>query len=307
MAFDTGCSSFSTALSVAASMLSNKQIKMAIVGAANIILNESTTNALQNAGMLSQNYRCASFDADADGYVRGEGAAVFILERVPENEAQNSCQLIGWSVAHNGDSMALTAPNANSYFNVMKSAIQGYEDRIDLFECHGSATALGDPIEIRAVTELAKDNPLWITSVKTHLGHCEAAAGAASLIYVLHMMKHQYLPAIKHFKCLNPRFEHSERLRLPVIGMEQKIDLVAINSFGFSGTNTCTLVKNAEKYEMHSKGYEDSSHVLVLSAKSMDSLARMVRNLQNYVERTDKTLQDIVTTLQLGRKHYEYR
>ena len=186
---DTACSSSLMAVHLASLSLAAGEFSLAIVGASNLTLTPDVTISFSNARMLSRNGQCRSFDAGADGYVRSEGCVVVILKRLRDACADRDHILAvirGSAANHDGRSAGLTAPNGPAQTAVIRTALERAAinpDEVDYVEAHGTGTPLGDPIELQALAaaygvERSIDRPLLIGSVKTNIGHLEAAAGS---------------------------------------------------------------------------------------------------------------------------------
>ncbi|KAF7455817.1 Type I fatty acid synthase, partial [Cryptosporidium felis] len=273
---DSACSASIVALHVSLQELFNGQCIAAVVGGINLILSPQITIALCKARMLSMDCRCKSFDASANGYVRGEGVGVLILKTMEDaNRDNNKIYSIikGSSVNHNGRSASLTAPNGISQQNVINSALECAGLRpndISYLEAHGTGTSLGDPIEISALKNIfskTRDSgkPLIIGAVKTNIGHLEGAAGIAGIFKVILSLLNDNVPPNLHFKVINP---HINLKGFPVIIPVSNTCLqsydgskicAGVSAFGFGGTNAHAIfekpsidhkkIKNTSKSE----------------------------------------------------------
>ncbi|KAK0406688.1 hypothetical protein QR680_018734 [Steinernema hermaphroditum] len=296
---DSACSSFFSALYTAIKDLKENTVSTALVGAVNLTLNEKTTQVLRNTGVLSPDTTCRAFDADANGYVRAEGAAVVVLQRrTSEGQA-----ITGFSLKHQGRSAGLTVPYGLSQADVFKEAVEasGSPD-FDFLECHGTGTVLGDSVELGQLTESCS----LVGSVKSNLGHAEAAAGAASFITILENMKKGYRNPQGHFKLLN-RGVSKSIIELPVIGTEKQIKKAVINCFGISGTNSTVVLEDRLPRDEPTVTQNVMSHLLVLSAKSERSLKMMIKEMNEFLENSCQDLHLLAKKLQLGRTHYKHR
>ena len=263
MAVDTACSSSLVAIHQAIAGLERGEADLALVGGVNAILTAVGARALGNAGMLAADGRCKTFDASADGYVRGEGCGMLVLKPLPEAERDGDrilAVLLGSAVNQDGASAGLTVPNGPAQERVIRAALDraGVEpSTVDYLEAHGTGTELGDPIEIQAAAAVygqgrPPDHPLLVGSVKTNIGHLEAAAGVAGVIKVLLAMREGLLPKHLHFERPNPRMDWE---RLPVrVTSEATVwpenpdrpVRAAVSSFGFSGTNAHLVLESYE-------------------------------------------------------------
>ena len=228
---NTACSSSLVAVHQACQSLQSGECEVALAAGVNLLLTRELGCAFAEAGMLAKDGRCKTFDASADGYVRSEGAAVVVLKRLPDalRDGDRVLAVIrGSAIRHDGASNGLTAPNGSSQEEVIRQALSrsGVAARdISYVEAHGTGTSLGDPVEVLALrtvfgSERSSDHPLVIGSVKTNIGHTEAAAGLAGLIKVILSMKHGFVPAHLHFKQINPLITLDEfSLVIPAQGM----------------------------------------------------------------------------------------
>lgn len=206
---------------------------------------------MQNSGMLSESKRCATFDVDADGFVRSEGYGVVLIEAVPKNKIHtlrsDAVYIKSWGLNHTGGrSAGFLVPDPNAEASVMLEACQ--QNNVDVIECHGTGTSLGDPIEVEAIKRFLKttgqiNKQVYLNSMKTHFGHCEAAAGLLSLLAMLEVIKANKLPAIRHFNKLNANIQLTDNMRLPIEVIEGDFERVLINSFGFTGSNSSVLLE----------------------------------------------------------------
>ncbi len=314
-AIDTACSSSLVALHRAVRALRSGECDAAIVGGVSVALTPGLFVAFAKSGMLSVDGRCKTFDRSADGYVRGEGVGAVVLKRFNHAlaDGDNILALIkGSAVNHGGRAASLTAPNPQAQAEVLRAA---YADAgvnpstISYLEAHGTGTRLGDPIEIegiKAVFGATEGNTTAIGSVKTNIGHLEAAAGIAGLLKVLLSMRHGYLPPHLHLTELNP---HIKLEGTPLYVNDKLIPWpksfprrAGISSFGFGGTNAHVIVEAAE-LPRESANTCKGPLIFVLSAPS-------VRRLNIYAEALAARLQgddtvelcSVAYTLQIGRE-----
>ena len=233
---------------------------MALVGGVNAVLAPDATTFMRAVGMLSSKGRCRTFDAEADGFVRGEGCGVVVLKRLSEARADGDRiwgVIRGSAVNQNGFSAGLTVPNGPAQERVIEEALSrgGIEpDEVDYLEAHGAGSDLGDPIEVQAAAAVygrrrSPDRPLLIGSVKTNIGHLECAAGVAGLIKVVLAMNRGRIPKQLHFDNPTPRLEWDQ---LPVRVVSEPADWppcpdrparAGVSSFGLSGTNAHVVVE----------------------------------------------------------------
>ena len=260
MPVDLACASSLVAVHQAAVGLRRGEIDLALVGGANAVLSPSITKFMAELGMLSSTGRCRTFDADADGFVRGEGCGMVVLKRLAEAEADGDRiwgVVLGSGVSHNGVSAGMTVPNGPAQEQAIEEALLCAAidpASVDYVEAHGVGTSLGDSIEVRAAAGIygrdrPPERPLLMGTVKTNFGHLEWAAGVAGLIKTMLAMKRGVIPKHLHFDNPNPRVEWdelpvritSEATPWPVDG--ERPPRAAVSAFGLSGTNAHVVVE----------------------------------------------------------------
>jgi acyl transferase domain-containing protein len=301
---DTACSSSLVALHQAIAALRAGECEMALAGGVNALLSRETFAALAQAKMLSPSWRCATFDAQADGYVRGEGAAMFLLKPLATALRDGDpvlAVLKGSAVNQDGRSASLTAPHGPAQVDVMQRALADAGLRpadVDWIEAHGTGTPLGDPIELRSIDTVYGDpaRALLVGAVKSNIGHLESASGAVGLLKVVLALRHQQIPPNLHHVALNPHIGQlrcaslsvpTQSLPWPAAGPDGKPRRAAISSFGFSGTNAHLLVEEAPPAGPRLPTAHDSPWVLPLSAnskKSFDALVDTCRTIREPAE-----------------------
>ena len=253
-AVDAACASSMVSVHDAVADLQHGKADLAIAGGVQAILNGRIYELRADAMMLSPDGQCKTFDASANGYVRGEGCGVVILKRLDEAEADGDriwAVIRGAAVNHGGASTGLTVPNTPALEEVIETALSDAKippSDVDYLEAHGTGTTVGDPIEINAVANVygkgrSSDRPLLIGSVKTNVGHLESAAGVAGVIKAALVLKRGVIPKHLHFQNPNPSLDWD---RLPLRVTSSMMDLphrperprlAGVNSFGISGTN----------------------------------------------------------------------
>ena len=217
ISYDTACSSALVALHAAARCLQNGDCELALVAGVNVMLTSTVSKAYATVGMTSPTGRCHTFDASADGYVRAEGCGVIVLKQTQTvGEHQHMHSIIqGASVAQDGTSASLTAPNGKAQEKLMAAALwdaQLVGSGVDYLEAHGTGTPLGDPIEMKAVAAVMGQNReddcvLVMGAVKANIGHSEAAAGIAGLLKAVLVLQHELSAPNPELKTLNPKIE----------------------------------------------------------------------------------------------------
>ena len=257
---DTACSSSLVAIHQAIVDLERGDTDLALAGGANVILSDVGTRVLFQSGMLSARGRCSAFDTAADGYVRGEGCGMVVLKRLAEADAAGDRILAivrGSAVNQDGARSALSAPAGPGQRRVMEDALRRARldpSEVDYLEAHGIGSALGDPIEVNAAAEVYGRNrpaerPLLLGSVKTNIGHLEAAAGVAAVIKAVLAIRSRAIPRQLHFRHPNPHAAWEEApLRVVSEPVPWPDDLgrprrAAVSAFGISGTNAHLLLE----------------------------------------------------------------
>src|SRR5580658_907320 len=259
MAIDTACSSSLVAFHQAYRSILSGETSQALVGAVSLHLHPLGFVSFSKATMLSRRGRWRVFDASADGYVRSEGGGVFLLKDYDQAVADGTpiiAVIAHSSVNTDGRKSGLTVPSpgaqASLLINAYKEAgIEPWE--IDYLEAHGTGTAVGDPIETRALGEALgqhrpKNQPLPIGSVKGNVGHLEAASGVAGLVKVLYCLRHRVVPAHIGMDIPNPHIPFDE-LNLEVLTANRPLKssgrlIVGVNSFGFGGANAHVILES---------------------------------------------------------------
>ncbi len=323
LSIDTACSSSLVAVHLACLSLRAGECRMALAGGVNRIIVPDFTVLLSKLQVLADDGRCKTFDAAANGYVRGEGCGIVVLKRLSDALADGDTILAliaGSAVNHDGRSSGLTAPNRLAQEAIMREALAASgiaPSEIGYVEAHGTGTVLGDPIEMGALGSVfgarAGAPRLLVGSVKTNIGHLEAAAGIAGLIKTVLCVQHGEVAPHLHFHQPNPYIPWSE---LPIeIPTELRPwpstegrRVAAVSSFGFSGTNAHMIVTEAPEQKRSAAQVERPSHVLCLSARSEPALREQASRLQHYVqEHPALALPDICFTANTTRAHFSHR
>ena len=215
ISIDTSCSSSLVAVHLACQSLRSKECAMALAGGVNLMLLPDATIALTKHRLMASDGHCKTFDALADGYVRGEGCGVIVLKRLRDAVAQRDriiATILGTAINQDGASSGLTAPHGPAQSAVIRSALKNAGAKpaeIGYVEVHGTGTALGDPIEVQALGAVLGEarppaRPVYISTVKTNIGHLEAAAGIASMIKAVLVLQHKEIPPHLNLKNPNP-------------------------------------------------------------------------------------------------------
>jgi acyl transferase domain-containing protein/acyl-CoA synthetase (AMP-forming)/AMP-acid ligase II/acyl carrier protein len=322
LAVDTACSSALVALHLACQSLADGECGLALAGGVNLVLDPATTVVFSQAGLLAPDGRCKVFDSRADGYVRSEGCGFVLLKPLSRALADGDAiyaVIRGSAVNQDGRSNGLTAPNPRAQTAVIREAYRRAgvsPGRVEYVETHGTGTALGDPIEAAALgAALAVDRPVdrWcaIGSVKSNLGHLEAAAGIAGLIKVALALRHGEIPPSLHFREPNPHIAFAElplRVQRQLAPWPEGAEpaIAGVSSFGFGGTNAHVVLEEAPARQpvSASRPWE----VLLLSARTPAALdtasARLAEHLR---QNPGLELADVACTLQAGRRRFDHR
>lgn len=322
LSLDTSCSSSLLAIHLACQSLRQGESDLAVAGGVNLILAPDVSIGFCKLRALSEKGQCRTFDAEADGYVRGEGCGLVVLKRLSEalSSGDNILAVVRGSAANNdGQSNGLTAPNGLAQEQVIAQALENagvQSSDIQYVEAHGTGTVLGDPIEVMALAQVlgqgrSKDNPLFIGSVKTNFGHLEGAAGVAAFIKVVLSLQHRAIPAHLNFQTPNPyipwdKVPFAVPTELTPWPENNSPRLAGVSSFGMSGTNVHVVLEEAPTSSPSLAS--DVPELLILSARCPSSLERSAANLSEYLRANPKTnLTDIAHTLSCGRKSYPVR
>ena len=332
---DTACSSSLIAVHLACQSLRNRECEAALAGGVNRILAPAFSINFSKAHMLAPDGRCKTFDAAADGFSRGEGCGVVVLKRLSDAVAQGDNILAvvrGSAVNQDGRSGGLTVPNGPAQQQVIRQAIalaKIQPAQVSYIETHGTGTALGDPIEVGALGAVfgqshSQEKPLTIGSVKTNIGHLEAAAGIAGLIKVVLAMQHKTLPAHLHFQQPSPHINwdslpirvtrqaiawpsgDSEESRPDDSGLPDSV-FAGVSSFGFGGTNAHVIVESAAKSIVETVKPDDGSHLLTLSAKDPAALQALASRYLERLAEPGLNLRDLCWSAWALRSHFPHR
>jgi len=324
VAIDTACSSSLVAVHHACLSLRNKECDLALAGGVNLILTPEATISLSQTRLMAADGRCKTFDSRADGYVRGEGCGIVVLKRLSDalRDGDDILALIrGSAVNQDGRSNGLTAPNGFAQQAVIYQALENagvVPSQISYFEAHGTGTALGDPIEVNALKEVliagrSPEHPCWIGSVKTNIGHLEAASGIAGLIKTVLALQHEEIPPHLHLKQLNSNislegtpFLIPTRPQKWLVGKDRR--LAGVSSFGFGGTNAHIVVEETLAKAKAASEVERPVHILTLSARSENALEELAMRYKEHIESHEQVpLTDVCFTANTGRTYFDHR
>ncbi|WP_108869634.1 SDR family NAD(P)-dependent oxidoreductase [Aquimarina aquimarini] len=324
LSIDTACSASMTALHYACESIRNNESDGALVGGVNIIISGENNVAASQGNMLSSDGFCKTFSSKADGYVRSEGCAVFYLKPLKKAQLDGDpilSVICATGINQDGASGGLTVPYGPAQENLIRKTLDKANlnpEDIDYVEAHGTGTPLGDPIEVQALNNTIgighnNKNPLKIGSVKTNIGHTEPVAGLAGLMKTVLSMQHEMIPSNLHADPPNPYIDWDD-MPLKVVTKNtpwyrnEKSRYAGISSFGFTGTNTHAIIKEAPVIKLLDTPSEDKNYFFTCSAKTKKALETQVKNHVNYLkEVTEKEIADVCYTSLTGRNHFQYR
>ena len=319
MAVDSACSSSLVTAHLAMMSLRSGESDLALASGVCLNFAPDVFISLCKARMLSPDGLCKTFDASANGYVRGEGCGVIVLKRLSDALADGDhihALLRGSAVNHNGRSSGLTVPSGPAQQEVIRTALKnaGLEPAdVSYIEAHGTGTAVGDPIEAAALDAVfsGRKTPLLVGSVKTNCGHLEWAAGVAGLIKVIKAMQHGMIPASLHFKEPNPLIKW-DRMPFKVVTeptpWPDERRIAGVSSFGFGGTNSHVVVQPAPVPVTALPTTERPLHLFTLSAKSEKCLRELASRFADHIESLpSESVANVCYTANIGRTHFDYR
>ncbi|KAF1843183.1 polyketide synthase [Cucurbitaria berberidis CBS 394.84] len=316
LTLDTACSSSLYALHLAVNAIKNGDCDSAIVGAGNLILSPDLHLSLSKLGALSPTTTCHVFDAAADGYARGEGFAAFYLKKTSDAVAGSypiRSVVRGTAINSNGRTAGITHPSAEGQVEVIRQAYANANldpSMTGYFEAHGTGTQVGDPTEINAIGQVFSQSSgtsdLRIGSVKSNIGHTEAASGMAGLMKAVLSMENELIPPTIGIRRLNPRIDFKGARVRPVTRLEpwpvDRLRRVSINSFGYGGANGhCVL----DDVSVALPGGTRRMVILPFSAKEETALKENMQAISNVMY--DSDLADLIYTLSARRSRFKHR
>lgn len=325
MTVQTACSTSLVAVHLACQSLLNRESDMALVGAAAVRAPLATGHLYEEGSVLSRDGVCRPFDADAGGTVFGSGVGVVVLRRLNDAlEAEDNVIAVIKGTAINNDGATktdFTAPSVGMQADAVADALAAAAleaSDIDYVEAHGTGTFLGDPIEVEALSRAFRADTdatgfCGLGSVKSNIGHLDAAAGLASLTKVIMGLEHELLPATASFRRSNPQIDFDATPFRVLASNEawprsaERPRRAGISSLGMGGTNAHVIVEEApERTPAAPSGVP--FHVLPLSARTDTALAARLTDLADHLEaRPDTRLEDVALTLQQSRREMRRR
>jgi acyl transferase domain-containing protein len=318
----SACSTSLVAVHLACQSLLNGECDLALAGGAAVSVAQGGY-LYAEGGILSPDGHCRAFDARAGGTVAGSGVAIVVLKRLADALADGdgiAAVIKGSAINNDGSSKAgFTAPSVDGQARVISEAlaVAGVDpESVTYIEAHGTGTALGDPIEISALTQVfrsaaRKRNFCALGSVKTNLGHLDVAAGIAGLIKTVLALRHRELPPSLHFERPNPEIDFGDspfyvNTRLSAWESNGVPRRAGVSSFGIGGTNAHVVLEEAPEVDVPPEA--PRVQLLVLSAKTPSALEAAASNLAEFLRRDpDIGFADVAYTLQVGRAGFTHR
>ncbi|MEQ8973601.1 MAG: SDR family oxidoreductase [Coleofasciculus sp. C1-SOL-03] len=319
----TACSTSLVAVHLACQSLLNGECDISLAGGVSLTIPEKAGYSYEAGGIASADGHCRAFDAQAQGTVFGEGIGIVVLKRLADAIADGDCihAIIKGSAINNDGSLkaGYTAPSPDGQSAVISEAqaVAGIEpETVTYIEAHGTGTALGDPIEITALTQVFRKSTdkkefCAIGSVKTNFGHLGVAAGVAGLIKTVLSLKHQLIPPSLHFQQPNPQIDFANspfyvNTQLSEWQNGKTPRRAGVSSFGIGGTNAHVILEEAPVVAASSSSR--SRQLLLLSAKTHSALETATTNLANHLKQHPQlNLADVAYTLQVGRRGFNHR
>lgn len=323
-ALDTACSSSLVAVHTGCQSLNNFECDMAVVGGMNGLFTAFPYVILSAKGALAPDGLCKTFDMAADGYGRGEGGGIVLLQRLEDAERMGNPILAvidASAVNQDGVRSSLTAPNGKAQESLYRQALQRSNispSEIGYVEAHGSGTVLGDSIELNSLSSVygqdrSQEKFFYVGSVKTNIGHLEAGAGIVGLIRTVQSIQKGQIPVHKNFQNPTGQFAWNKspmRVATEIVDWPSHYSrrIAAISSFGISGTNAHVILEEAPK-KTEPKPKKMPALCLCLSAKSEASLDKMISQYQEFLSSNPENseLENICFTATTGRSHFQHR
>ncbi|MCG8419210.1 MAG: SDR family NAD(P)-dependent oxidoreductase [Proteobacteria bacterium] len=327
MSIDTACSSSLVSIHQACQSLWSGESELALAGGVNAIVSPEIQIAMSKGQFLSPNGRCNAFGDQADGYVRAEGAGILVLK--PLSAARRNGDSIhalirATAVNQDGRTNGITVPNGEAQIDVMHAAYgrAGIDpSRVAYIEAHGTGTAAGDPVEATALGTVIgagrkNGDKCLVSSVKTNMGHLEAASGVAGMVKTILCLQNEQVPPHLHLDGVNPKIDLDE------LGLDIPTQLTAlrrngaplvagVNSFGFGGTNAHVVLEQAPTAELVAEPESESIStrplILPTSARSAEAASALAERYRNTLPKNLPKARDFCRVAGVRRSHHNYR
>ncbi|PGH00300.1 hypothetical protein AJ80_09194 [Polytolypa hystricis UAMH7299] len=320
----TACSSALVGLHEACQAIYAGNCSSAIVAGTNLILSPTMTIAMSGHNVLSPSGTCKTFDAAADGYARGEAInAVYIKKLDDALAAGDPIRAVIRSTATNcdGKTQGFSQPSSEGHERMIREAYSRakIEDfcKTGYVECHGTGTAVGDPLEAAAVANVFGEKGIYIGAVKPNVGHSEGASGLTGLIKAILALEHKTIPPNINFSTPNPKIPFEKaKLSVPMSATPwpaDRCERASINSFGIGGANAHVILDSFPSFcpqrAQHKQPVNDehTPRLLLISANSSVSLQRRMNDLQTYLATKPSALNDAAYTLGMRREHLKHK
>ena len=320
MTVRTGCSAALVCLNEACAAIARGDCEGALVGGVNIILAPGMTAAMTEQGILSKDGACKSFSAEANGYARGEAVtAIYVKPLADAIRDGNPVRAVIRATSHNvdGKTPGISQPSTDAQEALMRRAyrLAGITDysQTAMVECHGTGTPTGDPIEAKAVARVFGERGVYIGSVKPNLAHTEGASGLVSLMKMVKALENRTIPPNIRFETPNPNIPFKEaKLTVPLEPTEwpqDRLERVSLNSFGVGGANAHVILESAASFNAPTIVHKTSEipQLLLYTANSEKSLAKIIENYRDWVEKHPDNIDDLAYTLARRREHLPHR
>jgi len=329
LVLDTGCSSSLVAIDLAVRSLRDNTSDMCIAGGVNIIIDPDEYVYLAKFGGLSSKGKCSTFDADADGFVRGEGAGALLLKRLEDAERDGDkiyAVIRGGAVTNNGYNVNMPATSREGQIEVLA---QAYKDagvmpaEVDFIEAHGTGTRLGDPVETGALGDFfapsrQNDIPLLVGSIKTNLGHCESSSGIAGVLKTIMAFQHRTLPKNLNFNTPNPEIDFEGlKVKVPTENIPLTTDknknlIAGVSSYGWGGTNVHVVLEEYRPKADSRLANTIATHefyFLPLSAKTPKALQDFAGKYAQFISENESkmSLAAICASTAIQKTDFEYK
>ncbi|OWV05800.1 beta-ketoacyl synthase [Micromonospora wenchangensis] len=318
---DTACSSSLVGLHLAARSLRHRECDLALAGGVTVMATPALLAEFVTQGGLSPDGRCKAFAAAADGTGFAEGVGVLLLERLSDarrNGRRVLAVLRGSAVNQDGASNGLTAPSGPAQEDVIRAALADAGLRpseVDLVEAHGTGTRLGDPIEAAALIATYgqdRDEPLWLGSLKSNIGHTQTAAGVAGLIKVIQALRHEVLPRTLHVEAPTPQVDWADGAVRLLTGNRpwprgQRPRRAGVSSFGISGTNAHVVIEEGDPDPARPVGPPPHPVAWLLSARTESAVREQAARLREHLATRPLDPVDVAYSLATTRTAFTHR